>query len=121
MVWLRALFRAVVVALAIWAGQSLVPSSNRAGIWAMVSLGIGCAVLGVILVKAVWTADGRMARAGLQFLATAVILEVFYWLLPKTIGMGVSDFVLALAIGIVSGLSEWVAPDVPMREEHPPH
>ncbi len=113
MVWLRALFRAVVVALAIWAVQSMVPTANRAGIWAMVSLGIASAVLGLIMVKAVWTAESRLAHAGLQFLATAVIIEVFYWLLPKTPGMGVSDFLVALIIGVISGASEWLAPDMP--------
>lgn len=115
MVWLRALFRAVVVSLAIWAVQSMVPTANRTGIWAMVSLGIASAVLGLIMVKAVWTAESRMAHASLQFLATAVVMEVFYWLMPTTPGMGVSDFLVALVIGVISGASEWVAPDVPSQ------
>lgn len=112
---LGALFRAVVVALAIWVGQTVLAPSNKTGIWAMVSLGIASALAGMLLTRYAVRSHGRISGAGLQFFATTAVLEIFYWLLPKyypaTAGY---DAGLAVAVGLLSGLSEWIVPDLTM-------
>ncbi len=111
MALLQAFFRAVVVASAIWAGQTALAPANKMGIWAMVSLGIASGLLGLILTRVATRADTRALSAMLEFLGTTVILAVFYLLLPKSLAAWAADFVLAVVVGAVSGLVEWVLPD----------
>lgn len=112
MTTLRALFRAVVVALAIWAGQSIIVSANKTGTWAMVTLGIASAIGGVLLTRFLAHTDNRLGESGLQFVATAAILVLYYWLLPKNAAMVGPDLGLAVSVAILSGLAEWLVPDV---------
>lgn len=108
---LRALFRTMVVGLSIWIGQNLVPA-NTTGIWAMVSLGIASAIGGVILTRYMAHTKHRGQEAILQFVATSVILELYYLLLPKHPAMEAADAALAALVGVASGISEWLVPDV---------
>ena len=112
MTTLRALFRAVIVALAIWVGQNLVSPVNTAGVWAMISLGIASALAGVLLTRYVARSSARLQEAGLQFVATTVSLVLFYWFLPKHGAMAGWDVVLAVGVGVVSGATEWIVPDL---------
>lgn len=112
MTTLRALFRAVVVALAIWVGQNLVAPVNTAGIWAMISLGIASALAGALLTQYLAKSSRRIADASLQFVATTVILALFYWFLPKHGSMAGRDLILAVGVGAISGITEWLVPDL---------
>lgn len=107
----RAVVRAVVVALAIWAGQTVMPSSNRIGIWAMVSLGIGSAVLGMLLTRLITYSHRRWSAGLLNFVGTTVILLGFYLLLPKRPAMVMPDLILAFEVGVLSGLTEGFLPE----------
>lgn len=111
MALLRALMRAVIIALAIWAGQAVIVQANHAGIWAMVTLGIGSAVLGLILTRYLIHPGGRGQEGGIQFFSTGIVVGVFYALLPKRPGMALADFVLTLGVAVVAGLTEGFVPD----------
>ncbi len=111
MIWIRALFRSVVIALALWAGQSLVKPVNHIGIWAMVSLGVASALLGVILIETLFHEASRSGQAFVQFIAAGVILEIFYLVVPKGPRMAAGDFTLAILVALMSGLAEWLAPE----------
>jgi hypothetical protein len=108
---LRGLFRTVVVALSILAAQIIV-RANTVGFWAMVSLGIGSAVAGVLVTRYVAHARTRRQEALWQFVVTTLLLEGYYLVLPKLSVWAIPDAILAGAVGVVSGLSEWVVPDV---------
>lgn len=110
MTLIRAFFRAVIVALAVWAGQSILPA-NRVGIWAMVSLGIAAAILGLLFTHILTHPKSRGTSAAWQFAATAIVLFAFYWLIPKHPLMVGPDMTLVIAIAIISGLSEWFVSD----------
>ncbi len=114
---LGAFIRAVVVTVSMWVGQTVIGPSNKTGLWAMASLGIASAIVGVVITRYVAHTRRRLSAAGLQFLATTLVLEVFYLLLPKVHPLtSGSDAGLALAIGVISGLSEWIVPDLsPIR------
>jgi len=110
---LIALIRTVVVAVAIWVGQSLLGPSHKTGIWAMVSLGIASAIAGVLLTRVVARSHRRVQEAALQSVATAVILAVYYLLLPIShIITAGYDLMLVIGVAVLSGLSEWMAPDI---------
>lgn len=110
-IWIRALFRSVVIAVALWVGQSLVKPINHIGIWAMVSLGIASALFGVVLIKTLFHHANRSGEAFVQFIASGVILEVFYLVVPKAPRMAAGDFTLAVLVALVSGFAEWLAPE----------
>lgn len=115
MIWIRALVRALIIAVAIWVGQLLLPPSHKAGIWAMISLGIASALLGLLLVEVVGRRASRVAEAAWHFVSTLVILEVFYLLLPRvSLSSFNADFILALGVALVSGLSQWLMRDEPI-------
>ncbi len=113
--WIRALLRALVIALAIWVGQLVLTASHKAGIWAMVSLGIASAILGLGLVEVFAAHRGRRAQVTWHFLATLIVMEAFYMLLPRvSIPAFNADFVLSLGVAVISGLSEWLVKDMPL-------
>ena len=118
MIWIRALVRALIIAAAIWVGQLLLPAAHQAGIWAMVSLGIACALLGLVLVGMVSRRSSRLAEAAWHFFSTLMTLEVFYLLLPRgSLRSFNADFMLALGVAVVSGLSQWLVRDEPIHSQ----
>lgn len=117
MIWIRALIRALIIAVAIWVGQLLLPPSHKAGIWAMVSLGIASALVGLVLIEVVGRRPSRLAEAAWHFFSTLVIMEAFYLLLPRvSLRSFNADFILALGVAVVSGLSQWLVRDDPIQE-----
>ncbi|MCY0879501.1 MAG: hypothetical protein OWU84_11245, partial [Firmicutes bacterium] len=96
----RAFFRTVVVALAIWGGQVILrPRVNTMGLWAMISLGIAAAALSVFLTRLVTTTENRWMEGMLAFVATSAVLMGFYLVIPKHPVMEGPDLTLSLAVG----------------------
>ncbi len=112
MIWIRALLRALVIAIAIGVGQILLTPSHKVGIWAMVSLGIASALVGLVVVETLWKHRSRIAAAAWHFFSTLVVMEAFYLLLPRvSLRSFNADFILALGVAVVSGISEWMIGD----------
>jgi uncharacterized membrane protein YeaQ/YmgE (transglycosylase-associated protein family) len=109
---IRAFFRTVVVALAIWAGQVILrPRVNSMGLWAMISLGIAAAVFGALLTRLLTATRSRWMEGFLQFVATSIVLLAYYLVLPKHPLMEGPDLALSIAVGALSGLTEWLVPE----------
>ncbi|PSR20616.1 MAG: hypothetical protein C7B45_13965 [Sulfobacillus acidophilus] len=108
---LRGLVRVVLVALAIWVGQGIVPLSTKTGIWAMVSLGIAAALAAMLLLRYVLPLKNRGSQAMVQFAVTGILIEVYYFLVSRFAYHMAPDTVLALGTAIVSGLFEFAVPD----------
>lgn len=103
---IRALIRAIVIAIAIWIGQLVIPYAHHSGIWAMVSLGIAGGLLGALFTRSAT----RGTAVLVNFLATAVVIGGYFMLLPQAPGALAADLALALMVGAVSGFIGWFVP-----------
>lgn len=118
MVWIRALLRALVIAIAIWVGQVVLSPSHKAGVWAMVSLGIASALLGLLVGEILWRHRSRIGAAAWHFFSTLVVMEVFYLMLPHvSLRSFNADFILSVGVAVVSGVSEWMVADTPITAQ----